>query len=39
LDSETYEQISIARDLVGDAAQFLQDGMVVTVGTSRHAAL
>lgn len=31
MDSETYEQISLPRDMVGDAAQFLQDGMVVTV--------
>ena len=31
MDSETYEQISLSRDMVGDAAQFLQDGMVVSV--------
>ena len=31
MDSETYEQISLPRDMVGEAAQFLQDGMVVSV--------
>ena len=31
MDSETYEQIELPRELVGDPAQFLQDGMVVTV--------
>ena len=31
MDSETYEQISLSRDMVGEAAQFLQDGMVVSV--------
>ena len=31
MDSETYEQLSISRELVGEPAQFLQDGMVVTV--------
>lgn len=31
MDTETYEQIEIERDLVGDGAGYLQDGMVVTV--------
>lgn len=31
MDSETYEQIELPRELVGEPAQFLQDGMVVTV--------
>ncbi len=31
MDSETFEQFSLARDIVGDPAAFLQDGMVVTV--------
>jgi elongation factor P len=31
MDLETYEQIDISRDLVGDAAVYLQDGMKVIV--------
>ena len=31
MDTETYEQIELARDFVGDRAAFLQDGMMVTV--------
>ncbi len=31
MDSETYEQIELATDFVGDRAAFLQDGMIVTV--------
>jgi elongation factor P len=31
MDNETYEQIELAKDFVGDRAAFLQDGMVVTV--------
>lgn len=31
MDSETYEQFSLSRDIVGDPAAFLQDGMPVTV--------
>jgi elongation factor P len=31
MDQESYEQISVARDLIGDPADFLVDGMVVTV--------
>lgn len=31
MDQESYEQISVPRDLVGDPADFLADGMVVTV--------
>ncbi len=33
MHSETYEQIAIARDMVGDRAAFLQDGMVVTMSS------
>jgi elongation factor P len=33
MDMETYDQIEIARDFVGDQAQFLQDGMKVLVQT------
>ena len=31
MDQENYEQITLAADLVGDAAAFLQDGMEVTL--------
>jgi elongation factor P len=31
MDQETFEQLSIARDLIGEPADFLKDGMVVTV--------
>jgi elongation factor P len=31
MDTETYDQIQIARDLLEDRAAFLQDGMTVTV--------
>ncbi len=31
MDTETYEQIELQRDFVGDRAAFLQDGMMVTV--------
>lgn len=31
MDQDTFEQITIARDFVGDAADFLQDGMLVDV--------
>lgn len=31
MDQETYEQISIPSDLVGDPVVFLQDGMLVTI--------
>jgi elongation factor P len=33
MDMETYDQIEIERDFVGDQAQFLQDGMKVLVQT------
>ena len=33
MDNETYEQFTLNRDMVGDAADFLQDGMAVTVNT------
>lgn len=31
MDQESYEQIQIPRDLIGDPADFLQDGMIATV--------
>ena len=31
MDTESYEQIELPRDFVGDRAAFLQDGMMVTV--------
>ena len=31
MDNETYEQINVGKDLAGDAAVYLQDGMTVTV--------
>ena len=31
MDSENYEQFSVPRDLLGETAAFLQDGMVVAV--------
>ncbi|WP_306118761.1 MULTISPECIES: elongation factor P [unclassified Roseitalea] len=31
MDTETYEQLELASDFVGDRAAFLQDGMTVTV--------
>jgi elongation factor P len=31
MDTETYEQIQVAKDLVGEQAVFLQDGMMVTI--------
>ncbi len=31
MDTETYEQIELAREFVGDRAAFLQDGMTVVV--------
>ncbi len=31
MDTETYEQITLAADMVGDQMSFLQDGMMVTV--------
>ncbi len=31
MDTESYEQISLASDFVGERAAFLQDGMMVTV--------
>ncbi|MCT4654591.1 MAG: elongation factor P [Cohaesibacter sp.] len=31
MDSETYEQLELQKDFVGDRAAFLQDGMPVTV--------
>ncbi|MFH1793417.1 MAG: elongation factor P [Pseudomonadota bacterium] len=31
MDTESYEQLELAKDFVGDRAAFLQDGMMVTV--------
>jgi elongation factor P len=31
MDQETYEQVTVSSDLVGEPAQFLQDGMIVTI--------
>lgn len=31
MDAETFEQIAVSRELAGDPARFLQDGMEVTV--------
>ena len=31
MDTESYEQIELPRDFVGDRAAFLQDGMMVTI--------
>ncbi len=31
MDTETYEQIELARDFIGERAAFLQDGMMVVV--------
>ncbi len=31
MDKDNYEQITIARDVIGDAAEFLQDGMDVVL--------
>ena len=31
MDKETYEQVSLSKDLLGDAAAFLQDGMDVAM--------
>jgi elongation factor P len=39
MDSETYEQIYIAKDLIGDRAVFLQDGMKVIVESHEGKAL
>jgi elongation factor P len=31
MDQESFEQLSVPRDLIGDPADFLKDGMVVTI--------
>lgn len=33
MNTETYEQIMVAKDIIGDPAVFLQDGMTVTIET------
>jgi len=33
MDQETFEQINLGNDLIGDQSVFLQEGMVVTVST------
>lgn len=39
MDNETYEQIHLAKDFVGERAAFLQDGMTVTVEMYEETAL
>ncbi|MEX2648716.1 MAG: elongation factor P [Alphaproteobacteria bacterium] len=39
MDGETFEQITVPRELVGDQAVFLQDGMVVTIASHEGAPL
>lgn len=39
MDKESYEQISIPREIIGDQAVFLQDGMEVTVQSFEGAPL
>jgi elongation factor P len=39
MDTETYEQITLNRELVGEPAAFLQDGMTVTVTSYEGAPL
>lgn len=39
MDKESYEQIAIPRDIIGDQAVFLQDGMEVTVQSFEGAPL
>ena len=31
MDQESYEQLQVARELIGDPADFLKDGMIVTI--------
>ena len=33
MNTETYEQISVSKDLIGEPAVYLQDGMVVSIET------
>ncbi len=33
MDQETFEQVTLSKDFVGDAAAFLQDGMVVNISS------
>lgn len=33
LNQETFEQIQVPKDVIGDAADFLQEGMIVTIET------
>jgi elongation factor P len=39
MQAETYEQMEISRDMVGDSAAFLQDGMAVTVNSHEGEAI
>ena len=39
MDSESFEQVAIDRDMIGDGAAFLQDGMVVTIESHEGAPL
>src|SRR5208282_2672900 len=31
MDNETYEQVTVNREMIGDAADFLQEGMLCTI--------
>lgn len=33
MNTETYDQVMVAKDIIGDPAVFLQDGMMVTIET------
>lgn len=37
MNVETYEQVSIDRDFIGDAADFLKEGMIVKIALYEHA--
>jgi elongation factor P len=39
MDNESYEQVSVPRDLIGEPADFLADGMMCTVMMYEGAAL
>jgi elongation factor P len=39
MHAETYEQMTISREMVGDSAAFLQDGMTVTVNSHEGEAI
>ncbi len=39
MNNENYEQLAIAKDIIGDGVVYLQDGMICTVRTHEGAAL